>query len=334
MTLPSVAFAQPHTPTAEEKAGARAAAEQGSSEFEAQRYAKALDLFQRAESLIHAPTHVLMIARTQVALGQLVAAVETYRKIVREELKPRAPSAFKKAQEDATKELRDLEPRVPQVNASVSDPSAKGLRVTMDGRDVPAALVGILRPVDPGEHVFVATADGLASKEVKVTVAEGESRDVKLVLAKVEAEPVAASGGGDGGSSGVAVGSSDTADAPAAKGGALRVAAWSALGVGVVGLGVGAVFTGLYASKRGEANDAFDACGSGCSGASADHVRELDDSANTKGTVGAIALAAGGALAVGGVVLLLVTRPKKTDSGSARMTPWIGAGSVGVAGAF
>src|SRR6185436_886891 len=129
--------------TPEQKAGARAAAEQGSAEFKAGQYQSAMDLFQRAESLFHAPTHLLMIARTHNALGQLVLAKESYLKVIHEDLPAGASPAFKKAQADAAKELKALEPRIPTIAVSADKPPAKNLTITMDGKPVPAALVGI-----------------------------------------------------------------------------------------------------------------------------------------------------------------------------------------------
>src|SRR5689334_5506941 len=73
------------TASAEAKAGARAAAERGTIAFQEGRFADAIDLYQRAESLFHAPTHVLMLARSYAALGKLVLAKESYLAITREE---------------------------------------------------------------------------------------------------------------------------------------------------------------------------------------------------------------------------------------------------------
>src|SRR6185503_12180093 len=81
------AFAQ----TDQQRADARAAATDGAVAFQASRWAEALDLFQRAESLVHAPPHVLYIARSQVKLGHLVEAREAYRKLTSETLAPTAP---------------------------------------------------------------------------------------------------------------------------------------------------------------------------------------------------------------------------------------------------
>ena len=60
----------------EEKAGARAAATQGQAAYEKKNWAEALDLFTRAESLVHSPVHLLYKARALVQLGQLVKARE------------------------------------------------------------------------------------------------------------------------------------------------------------------------------------------------------------------------------------------------------------------
>src|SRR5258706_10178573 len=77
--------------TDEERAGARAAATQGADAFSQNRYADALDLFARAESLVHSPSHLLYMARSLEKLGKLVRARETYLKITRERLEPTAP---------------------------------------------------------------------------------------------------------------------------------------------------------------------------------------------------------------------------------------------------
>ena len=316
-------------PSAEDKAGARAAAERGGAEYKAAHFKEALDLFLRAESLIHAPTHVLMIARTQSALGDIVVAKESYLKITREVLANSAPPAFKRAHADAEKELKDLEPRIPSIQVTVTGAIAPtNLVVLMDDKAVPAALVGIPRPVNPGKHVFKATAQGFAAPEKSLTVKEGEAQSLVLEL-----KPAAIVSGGPGGQplDGPHPGSGDQP----LKAGNGRYVGLAMIGVGVVGMVVGGVFAGLYTIKRGEANTAFEKCGPGCAGAPADVVRGLDDSANGKGTISVIGLAAGGALAIGGTVLFVVNKPKASPApAAARVVPWIGLGSAGVSGSF
>ena len=80
---------------------ARDLAKKGAEAFVAGNHAEALDFMTRAEALVHAPPHLLYIARAQAALGKLVAARETYLKVTREELPASAPRAFKDAQSQA-----------------------------------------------------------------------------------------------------------------------------------------------------------------------------------------------------------------------------------------
>src|SRR5512146_2478764 len=60
----------------EERVGARAAAVEGAKAFSEKRWADAIDFFKRAESLVHAPPHLLYMARAQAQIGQLVEARE------------------------------------------------------------------------------------------------------------------------------------------------------------------------------------------------------------------------------------------------------------------
>jgi hypothetical protein len=273
-----------------------------------------------------------MIARTQAALGDIVVAKESYLKITREDLASKAPPAFKRAHEDAEKELKDLEPRIPSIQVTVTGAAAPtSLVVLMDDKPVPAALVGIPRPVNPGKHAFSATATGFAAPEKSLTVKEGEAQSVVLEL---KPAAIVASGPVGRPVDGAHEGSGDPATQPTTNKSA-RYAGLAMIGVGVVGVVVGGVFGGLYATKRGEANTAYDKCGPGCTGAGEATVRALDTDANGKGTISAIGLAAGGALAIGGTVLFLVNKPKAPPGpATARVMPWIGYGSAGVSGSF
>lgn len=337
LTGEGLAQAEP-TASAEDKAGARAAAERGTAAFKEGRYADAIDLFQRAEALFHAPTHVLMMARAYAALGKLVVAKESYLAITREELAPKAPAAFKKAKAEAEKELKDLEPRIPSLEVSAKRQSGaeplKNLVVTMDGKPVPAALIGIPRPTDPGAHTLAATADGLAAKEQSLSLKEGETKTLVLELSPAtvaqadtgpkpttpEANPSPAP---------------DQSDTPKTKTSTLRYAGIGLMGLGVVGLGVGGVFAGLSFSKRADADAAFEACGAGCFGPEADKVRAIDEDANQKGNLAIVGFAAGGALAGVGIALFVLGgRSSKTSTSTALVMPYATSRGAGVWGQF
>src|SRR5215213_7964423 len=113
----STTFAQAASAQADdtERATARSAAQQGIAAVLDGRYSEGVDLLERAESMVHAPTHLLYLARGYEKLGKLVRARETYLKLTKEELKPSAPKAFRDAQAASVSELARLEPRIPTI---------------------------------------------------------------------------------------------------------------------------------------------------------------------------------------------------------------------------
>ena len=330
-------------PTVEEKAGARAAAEQGNSAFKNGKFSEALDLFQRAESLVHAPTHLLMIARTHLALGHLVAAKEAFLQVGRDTLPATAPPPFKKAQVDARAELATLDPRIPTIQVSARGGGSRRIEITMDGKAVPEALVGIARPVDPGQHTLRATADGMRFEDKTVTIQEKDHATVVLELSPATAAPppVAASPAAPGPEPSPTAEPTATPPPATENSGSspLRPISIAVIGLGVAGLGVGAVFAILGISKRSDANDAYAKCGDPCpAGPQADAVQELDDEATSRSRIAVIALIAGGALTAGGIVMFAVSGSSNGDASKAssrpEVSPWIGLGSAGVAGRF
>ena len=99
-----------------------------------------------------------------------------------------------------------------------------------------------------------------------------------------------------------------------------------ALGIGAVGIGVGAFF-GLKAKSTYD--EPFDGglCDHTTNGCTPEGQSKVDD-AHSQATISTIGFVAGGALLVGGIVLL-VTAPSKT-TGSVRITPSFGANGGGL----
>lgn len=178
LTLSSTSFAQSDA----NRAAARALAEDGIGLQQQGKFAEALDKLQRAQSLVDAPTHLLHIAECQAALGKVVEASETYRKLARTNLADNAPAAFKKAQEAGAAELSALEPKIPWLEIDVKPANVAGLSVTLDGTPVPPALIGVERPANPGAHEIEASAPGYAPATAKVTLASAAHEKVSLAL--------------------------------------------------------------------------------------------------------------------------------------------------------
>lgn len=317
--------------TDEERAAARAAAGQGADAFDGGRWQEAVDLFTRAEAIVHSPIHLLYLGRAQLKLGQWVKAYENFNRIKREGAPANAPAAVKKAVDDASKELTQLEPQLPQVAAKVKNATAD-VEVQMDGTTIPPLLVGLMRPVDPGQHVFVAKTATAASESVTLDVQPSSRHTVELELKPLQAPtpvtPVAApppvttpapvsvdSGTSSSGSNG------------------LRIASYGALGLGVVGVGLGTVFLIQAGSTQKEADDL---CPSEpCDPARKPQIDAKDDDAASQRTLALVGYGVGGVALAAGVTLFILSgnQSERATSGPS-IQPYVGYRSAGITGTF
>src|SRR6188768_2192346 len=197
----------------EEKAGARAAATQGQAAYEKKNW---------AESLEHSPVHLLYKARALVQLGQLVKAREAYLSVTREESTSSSPAVLK-AREDAAKEQLLLEPRLANLTVKLDGPGAADASLVMDGVKVPAALIGVARPADPGQHTLQATGTGVASDPQTISLKEGGAATVTLLLKPTPGAAVVPPGGAQPAAAPATTAALDT-NKPSESGNGLRTA--------------------------------------------------------------------------------------------------------------
>jgi hypothetical protein len=198
-------------------------------------------------------------------------------------------------------QLRDV---LSRFSVSLGDAArSQGAVVTLDGRALSDASLGVAFMVDPGEHQILATAPGKAAFRVSITIGRGEQKNVvvpALLPSSAGDRPVVG----------------DTSY------GTQRAIGWVSLSLGVVTLGVSG-FYGLRAFSRerdSEArcpNDVCDVQGLG-----------LHDQAKNAARVSTVAFVAG-TLAVGLGIVLVLTAPTKTDrpksAVAVRLAPSVGA---------
>jgi hypothetical protein len=327
----------------EQRAGARTLATEGAAAFNEGRFKDAVDLFTKAESLMHAPPHLLFAARAHAKLGQFVKAREAYMKIVKEQLAPNAPQAFRDAQTAAEDERKLVEPHIGRLVVKVEGAeNAKDLSVTVDGQPVSTVLLGVPQPMDPGTHTVAASATGFKSQPASVTLKDAASGAVSVRLevdptAAVAAAPAAAAPGpATGGPIATPAGNPPPSDVgPSSASNGMRIGSYVGFGVGVVGLGLGTVFVLKSASKRKDADSAAAACSSPCldSNPQTKTISSLDSDAKSAQTLAIVSYAVGGVGLAAGVTLFILSN-KKTEPSSAYVQPYFGFGAAGLRGAF
>lgn len=178
--------------------------------------------------------------------------------------------------------------------------------------------------LEAGEHVLSFSAEGHAPLERRLDVRGGERESLRIEL-QAQTPGAAANASVEASVAGVR-------DPTPSSGGTQRVLGWVGVGAGALGLAAGIAMVLRRSSKLSEA-DAI--CPTGDCGAIStmelasnnQRIRELTSDADTAGTLGAIGLAAGGALAIAGVALLF-TAPDGEGELSAR--PAIAPGRYGI----
>jgi len=196
---------------AADKATARELAAAGIEDLQEGHAASAEKRLKKAQALYDAPVHLLYLARAQVELGKFVEASENYRLLSRSELGPDAPTAFVRAKLEGERELSALEPRLARLTIDVEPGDIDGLVVRVNGAKVNSAILSTARPSNPGPQEVEVLAPGYEPARLKLTLEEGTSERVNLVLVL---RPDEASG-----ASGSAAASKDSAeDSPADEG--------------------------------------------------------------------------------------------------------------------
>jgi hypothetical protein len=313
-SVPALA-APRQTPTAKDKADARALATDGRKALREKRWVDAIGALKKAERLDPGPALEVDLAQAQIGAGKLVEASKT---LALAAASSDASAAGKKARDAAKKALADLGPRVPTLKLVVRGAPAEKVTATLDGSEVDASSD---IPLNPGDHSVEASAPGFGSAAKDLHVDEGEHPRVALALAPR----------GDAGATSADASSTPSTSATSGS----RVPGVIVTMVGGAGLVAGAIF-GARAVSAANAAKAFcsnDVCPASVAG-------NVDQS-KTDGNLATGLLVAGGAVTVAGIVLTVVApggaAVKSDDDGSsARVVPWIGPGlaGAGVRGRF
>jgi hypothetical protein len=324
------AAAQESQDQAANVAAARSLGIEGVQLAEAGKCDQAIEKLSRAESLYHAPTILDRLGECQVKVGQIVVGTENLNRVVREQLPANAPKAFRDAQTRAQKALDAALPRIGHLTVNVEPKEAK-ITVTVSDVSVPAALLGVERPTDPGTHEVVASAPGYLTQKTNVTLAEAGRETVTLRLTldpnAPKEEPAS-----------VPV----TAPQPllpeqqppppaTANSNSTKTIGYVLIGVGAAGVVAGGVTGAMALQKKGD----LDCPDHHCGGSQKDNF----DSAKSLALVSTISFAVGIPAVAVGTVLLLTSgssqqKASKQPPRHFAAKPYFGATSAGVVGEF
>ncbi len=282
-------------------------------------YEAAIQRFRAAEEHVHAPPHVLYLARSHAKLGQLLEARELYRSLADEQLGPRPPRAFAASQKAARKELEKVEEAIPRVAITVVGPANDQVELTIDGAPVNREALGEPVELDPGRYLIRVEAEGYEPAQERIKLDPGEGTR-KLRLAPVRLpEPVG----------------EDEEEEDDDAGGQSPAAAAVLLGIGVAGLVAGGVTGGLALSR------ASDLRGRCPTNPCPPDNEALADEAHAFGTVATVGIVSGGLLTMAGLTWLLWAADEPADEtgeedpqASIQIEPVVGPGFAGVGGVF
>ena len=181
-SLPQAAHAQP-APSASDRETARKLLDDGDAAAQKKDFDAALKAYVAAHAIMNVPTTGIEVAKTQVALGQLVEARDTALEVTRITV-AKESSAYAAARKQAQELAESLDGRIPSMRVVITGLAPTDVaEVTIDGATVPAAAVAQPRRVNPGEHHVVVRADGFAEGTADATLAEGGAiTDVSVLM--------------------------------------------------------------------------------------------------------------------------------------------------------
>jgi hypothetical protein len=227
----------------------------------------------------------------------------------------------------AREHIAEIEPKLSRLTIAVTPAAANvaGLQVKLDGGAIGKAAWGAAIPVDPGKHTLEATAPGKKTWTGDVEIgADADKKSIEVpALADAPAEAPKTTT------------TNTTTDVTPSN---QKTIGFIVGGVGVVALGVGAVFGIRSFSKWSERNDNCpnDVCNA--------KAKEAADSATTSANIANVGVGVGlVAIGVGAFLILTApSAPEKTASKplsiakNVQVTPGAlpGGGFIGLSGAF
>lgn len=302
---------------AKELKNARALFQQGIELEQAGNWATAVQRFREVGQVRMTPQVRFHIALCEDRLGRLVVALGGYELALAD-----ADSVGPEFRAEVERNVNQLRARIPKLVIE-RGAGAEAAVIELDGVAVGDSSVGVEVPQDPGPHAIIARAPNYHPFDQTVTLAEGESKRVEIVLkALPKKAPPPVGGVGDG---------AQDAPEPMSK---LRLTSYIVGGVGVASLLTSGV---LFALRQSTQSGLDDACNDMLECPKSEE--NAYDRLKTYHYGSLITLGVGVAAVGTGAVLFVMDRnqrdkEKSHEVGRLRLYPTVAPGMYGVAGAM
>jgi hypothetical protein len=239
--------------------------------------------------------------------------------------------------DDCSRRLDELDKAQPTIAFEVKDASGadvSSVAVTLDGKPWAESLEGKALPADPGKHVFVFTVAGHTAITRTLVLTEGE----KGRRERIELDGSAATGAApartpsSAGSALLAPGAG-TSSAPSggasARLGTQKILGLTVGGLGVAGIGLGAVFGLMTFSSWSSAKTACGGDPSQCKDVTTGQSHR--STAETEATISTVGFVAGGVLLATGAALFFAAKsPESRSTTGLVVSPSAGPGQAGL----
>jgi hypothetical protein len=180
---PSEAVADPSNPSAADKETSRELYAQGIRALEAGDYAAAERACRGAYDLVSAPTGAVCWARALEGLNQFVEARDAYLAAARYPSRSDEPPVFVTARGEGRAGAARVEKRIVTLVLDVSGVGENvALSVTIDGLAIPPDTARLPRKMNPGRHVAVVASPGYQTMRIEVAAFEGQETHVNVPL--------------------------------------------------------------------------------------------------------------------------------------------------------
>lgn len=271
----------------------------GLAEMLAGRYETGCPALADSYRLDPRPGALFTVAECESKWGRIASALahyDAYLGLV-SRMSPEQKATQRDREVVATEQRAALAKRVPELTITLAPSVPQGTTVTRDGLVLAGPSLGAAMPVDPGDHVVVATTPAGKRHEQRVQLSIGEHKMLNIDFAEVTARPPSPPPATEPSSA------AQPGDSPTPRATPPRTWVWVAGGVGVVGVAVGTV-SGLMTLGKKSTIDAH------CRDTVCDsNGAEAADSAKTFGALSTISFAVGAAgLATAAIVFLLESR--------------------------